>query len=579
MTSLGGASITDLTTFTVTSNGTALPGRFQVEYIDIRSMVNRITSAEVAFIDGDAANQEFASSAAPELKPGAEITIAIGYHREETVLFKGILVKQQIKVTRGGHSRVVITCKDKAFLLAQASRSAHYSTTKDADLITQLAQGAGINAQVAATDVEHTDIVQMRETDWDFIVRRAERNGLAVYTRDGELAIEEVTATPGAITLSYGRNVLDLDLQLDARLQYNTTEATSWAPADQTNSVQPGTGGLSGPGRTSVSDLATASGGQTLALRADGHVNAQALQLWASASVKRQELSKVLGTITTQGTGDVRCGNWVTLEGLGDQFNGNAFVGGIMHAVSRGNWLTTLQIGQAPQWHMEGTNPAAPANHEPTWQKQHGGLHIGIVVQLESDPDGEERILVKLPTLGDEHQGVWARMATMDAGNNRGWVIRPEIGDEVIVGFIDSNAEQPVILGRLYSSKNPSPIAAKDDNHEKGWVTRSGTKLVFNDEDVSVLLETPKGYSIHLNEKDGALKIADEHGNTWEMSKEGIAMKSPREIKIEATKDLKLKGLNVTIEADANIDVKAGANASLEGGAVTKVKGSLVQIN
>jgi uncharacterized protein involved in type VI secretion and phage assembly len=48
------------------------------------------------------------------------------------------------------------------------------------------------------------------------------------------------------------------------------------------------------------------------------------------------------------------------------------------------------------------------------------GLHIGKVSQLESDPDGEDRILVQIPIINNEEEGIWARVATLDAGENRG---------------------------------------------------------------------------------------------------------------------------------------------------------------
>jgi len=571
------ASVSDLTTYTILCNGSPLPARYQVEYIDIRSMANRISAAEVAFIDGDAAAQQFALSAAGDLNPGAEIEILLGYHRQESPLFKGVLLRQQIKTSRSGQSRLVISCRDRCFVLAQAARSAHFSSLSDADLISQLCSKHSISADVASTALTHTDIVQLRETDWDFIVRRAERNGLAVFTRDGTLTVVEVTPAPATLTLSYGRNLLDLDLQLDARRQFASTDATGWAAAEQASTVQDSSGDLSSPGALSTAELASASGEQTLALRVDGSVNPQALQTWANAARKRQQLAKVLGTLSLQGTAEVRCGDWVKLEGLGAQFDGEAWVGGVLHSMSRGKWLTTIQVGQDPQWHMERFQAQAAA--APQWQPQRSGLHIGKVVQLENDPDGEERIQVKIPTLGDEHEGVWARLASSDAGNQRGWVLRPEIGDEVILGFIDADAEQPVVLGRLHSSANPAPLAAADDNHEKGWVTRSGIKLLCNDDKISLLLETPAGNSVLLDEDEGAITIKDQNGNEWVMNSDGIALSSPADISIKSQKDIKLQGTNISIEANANLDVKGGANTTLEGGAVTTVKGSLVQIN
>jgi len=50
--------------------------------------------------------------------------------------------------------------------------------------------------------------------------------------------------------------------------------------------------------------------------------------------------------------------------------------------------------------------------------------------------------------------GIWARISTLDAGKQRGTFFRPEIGDEVIVGFLNDDPRYPVVLGMVNSSAN-----------------------------------------------------------------------------------------------------------------------------
>ena len=74
------------------------------------------------------------------------------------------------------------------------------------------------------------------------------------------------------------------------------------------------------------------------------------------------------------------------------------------------------------------------------------------------DPDGEHRVRVKLPLVNNADDGVWARVASLDAGNDRGFFFRPEIGDEVVVGFFDDDPRRPVMLGMLHSSAKAAPL-------------------------------------------------------------------------------------------------------------------------
>ena len=51
-------------------------------------------------------------------------------------------------------------------------------------------------------------------------------------------------------------------------------------------------------------------------------------------------------------------------------------------------------------------------------------------------------------------------LATLDAGKERGTFFRPEIGDEVVVGFLNDDPRHPVILGMCHSSAKPAPEPA-----------------------------------------------------------------------------------------------------------------------
>ncbi|WP_432695152.1 type VI secretion system tip protein VgrG [Marinobacterium sp. YM272] len=572
---LDAISSADLTTYSIVCDGVELPQQYQLEYIDIRRAINRIASAELAFVDGNAGDQDFALSSGDALKPGAEVAIQLGYANRNEAVFKGVIVSQQIKVTRSGQSRLIIGCRDRAFVLAQGEQSAHFAGQSDSDVIAQLASKAGLGADIANTSVNWTDLVQLRQSDWDFIIQRAELNGLLVNTLDGELIAQPVPQAMPAGTLSYGVNVIDLDLEIDARSQFSNTEAMGWSAVEQANTTQAGSSSVATSGNLSPAQLAGSAGDKTRQLRADGDLDANLLQNWANACVDRQHLGQIQGTVTLQGRASLKPGEWLQLEGFGSRFNGLVFVSGLLHAVSRGNWLTTLQIGLSPDWHRERLGQVAG----PSGLGSHQGLHIGKVVALADDPDGEERIQVKLMTLGDEHQGVWARWLSMDAGNQRGAVFRPEIDDEVIVGFMDGDATQPVVLGAVHSSANPAPIEAEDDNPEKGWTTRSGMQVLFNDDEVSLRLETPAGNSILLSEDEEAVSIIDQHDNRWVMNSDGVSLSSSNKILIENSADIEIKGTNIKLDASANIEIKAGANNSVEGGAVTTVKGSLVQIN
>lgn len=57
----------------------------------------------------------------------------------------------------------------------------------------------------------------------------------------------------------------------------------------------------------------------------------------------------------------------------------------------------------------------------------------------------------------DEFSSPWIRVSQVHAGKGFGGIDIPRIGEEVIVGFLEGDADQPIIVGRVYNAKNMPP--------------------------------------------------------------------------------------------------------------------------
>jgi len=301
------------------------------------------------------------------------------------------------------------------------------------------------------------------------------------------------------------------------------------------------------------------------------------LQAWVNAAMMKNRLAKIRGKVTTDGTAEVLPGQLIQLNGVGDRFEGKLFVTGIRHQITEGLWQTTFQFGINPEWFVQTYNVQQPLSGAllPAIQ----GLHIGIVTQLESDPDGEDRILVKIPVINNDEDGIWCRVSTLDAGDKRGTFFRPEISDEVIVGFINNDPRHAVVLGMLNSSAKPAPLTAADDNHEKGYVSRSEMKMIFNDDKKSFSLETPAGNKFIITEDEKKIHLEDQNGNKITMNEDGIKLESIKDIILKAAKDINAEGVNINIKGSAQTKVEGSAGAKVSSGGTTEIKGSIVNIN
>ncbi|MGS2764496.1 type VI secretion system tip protein VgrG [Sinomicrobium sp. M5D2P9] len=568
----------DLVTHKVLIEGEELSGEYQVKSIAIAKEVNRIPTAQLVLIDGEPSERDFKLSNEELLVPGKKIEITAGYHSDEATIFKGMIIKHNIKI-RSNTSLLVIECRDEAVKLTVGRKSRYFYDAKDSDIFEEIIGSYALENEVETTKYTHRELVQYNASDWDFVVSRAQANGKLCFADDGKLVVKKPDLdTEEVETVTFGTTMLDFDAEIDARNQFHKISSYGWNPADQELlEIEADNPNVNLNGNLSPDDLSQVIDLENMELRHGGSVSDVELQDWANARSLFQQLARVRGRVKFQGIPSVKPGSILKLEGVGDRFNGKAYVTGVHHHISEGNWTVDAQFGLNPQWFSETYDIHSPSASGllPAIR----GLQVGIVSQLQDDPDGEDRILVKFPIVNNKEQGIWCRMASLDAGENRGAFFRPEIGDEVITGFINEDPNDAVVLGMLHSSAKPAPITASDDNHEKGFVTRSEMKVLFDDDKKSVRIETPGGKSITLDEDAGVIRMEDENSNVITMDSSGISMESPGDILLKATGDVNIEGTNVNVKANAQYKAEGSAGVEMSSSALAVLKGGIVQIN
>jgi Rhs element Vgr protein len=571
----------DLPTYKIIVDGNAISGEIQVSAVVVTKGVNQIASARLIIYDGDPAQEKFEISDQDTFLPGKTVEIKMGYHSQEETVFKGIIVKHALRMPRESKGMLIIDCKDEAVKMTVGRKNAYYYESKDSAIIeTILGNYSGVTADVEATTVTHKEMVQYYCTDWDFAVARAEVNGLVVLNSDNTFAAKKPDLSgEAALQLIYGSTIFEFEAEMDARTQYSAVKGVTWSFADQalteTDAADPG---LTEAGNVSASDLSDVIGLSELKIHHNGKVEETELQAWADAAFLRSRLAKIRGRIRCQGIAAIKPGDVLELKGIGNRFNGKVYVAGVKQQLTTANWETDIEFGLSEKWLVNKYKDVMEVSASgllPGVQ----GLRTGIVVALEGDPEGEDRVQVKMPLINADEDGIWARVSTLDAGDNRGSFFRPEIDDEVLLGFVNDDPRDPVILGMMNSSAKPAPLPGSNDNHEKGFVTRSEMKFIFNDDVKSITIETPGGGKFVIDEDGATITIEDKNGNIVECSDSGISMESPKDIKIKASGDLTMEGTNVNIKASAQLKAEGSAGAELSAGGTTTVKGATVMIN
>lgn len=578
----------DVVTYELVIDETPVDPSMQVMSISICKEANRIPSAHIVLRDGEASEQTFALSEQGEFVPGKKITIKIGRDGDNQELFSGIIIKHAIKVKENGNGELCLECRDETVKMSIGRHSKYFEQVTDSQVFDELIGSYdGLQSDSESTSLNHKELVQHHVTDWDFLLMRAEANGMLVLVDDGSIKIgkPQITGDP-VLQLTYGASILEFEAEMDARDQWKKVQAQSWDYSNQQLFEAESTSStFTQHGNIPSDELAEAINLEQYEMQHSGHLLEQELQDWVTGVMLRSHLAKIRGRAKFFGFAEIKPGQVVKLDGVGERFQGNAYVTAIRHEMSNGIWDTHVQFGLDPDRYSEiytNINDAPSAGLLGAIR----GLQIGKVVQLQDDPDGENRILVRIPVIDDQAQGIWTRVASLDAGANRGAFFMPEIDDEVIVGFINNDPRDAVMLGMLHSSALPAPLTAEDVNHVKGFTTRSDMHVEFNDDTKTITIDTPAGNSITLDESGTKIEIKDQSDNVISMESNGITMESPNNIEIKAGINLTLSaGATLSVEG-ATVGIKADGPASLEGATskvsssgITEVTGSMVKIN
>ncbi|HUB90424.1 MAG TPA: type VI secretion system tip protein VgrG [Dyella sp.] len=564
--------------------------------LTVRRAINRIPWAEIVLADGDMPTGKFELSDEPTFAPGAALTISAGYGDDETALFTGIVVRHSVKIDGESHSRLVIECRDKAAKMTIGRNNANYLKQKDSDIISTLIGNHGLSADVASTNTQYDELVQFYCSDWDFMLARADANGLLINVDAGAVSVQAPSTSGSAVlTCTWGEDLIAFEADIDARSQYTAVQAVSWDPKQQAvvegNSADPVA--LNKQGNLDGKTLAQVASPATYILQTGATQPMATLTDWAKAAQQKAALARIRGRMRFRGNAAAVPDSLIEVKGVGERFSGAVYVSAIEHELGNGDWTTQAEFGLRPEWHVERGDVSAPLNGG--LLPGVSGLQIGVVLKLDEDPEGEQRIQVKVPVLQAQTEGVWARLLQFYASNAFGAFFLPEVGDEVLLGYLNDDPSHPVVLGSLYSSSRKPPYTLEAQNNTKAIVTRCLHKIEFNEQDKIITVITPGKNQVVLDDKNQSITVQDQHNNSIKLSSAGIALDSQSDIKltaqggvtitanaainINAQAELKATGLNVTCEAQVGFTGKGSATAELSAAGQTTVKGAMVMIN
>lgn len=555
------------------------------------------------------------------IKIGAKVEIRASpvAERKAETLFTGEVTALEADYDATG-SHTVVRGYDQSHRLHRGRRTVAYTKVTASDLARKVAARAGVPVgTIDSTPGMYEHVAQANQTDWEFLKGIAEAIGYDVTVADGKLEFRRPVRAaeapkPGGLD-SQDRLQLVLGNELEAfrpRIssseQVKEVEVRSWDPKQKRALVAAARAETTAASLSSTPiSLAQTFSAPNLVF-VDVPFSTQA-ECEAAAKSLAERTASAFAEAEAVALGDprLRAGVSVSVGLAGDQFSGRYTITSSTHTFDPAEgYKTHLVFSGRQERSLLGLASlgAASDRRRPIY-----GMVIGVVTNV-NDPEGLGRVKVKLPWLSDDYESDWARLVYQGAGPNRGFVVGPEVNDEVLVAFEHGDVRRPYVLGGLYNGVDKPTDGKKLVDGGQGkteirkLVTRLGHTLSFSD--------AAAGGGIVLKTKDGKQEVSLDAAKTTVRVKsngdvviEGggkVTITATGDLSIESKKSLALKAPQVALSGDQKVEVKAGAQldlkssgqaslegtttkvkgsatADLEAGALVKVQGGLVKIN
>ena len=171
------------------------------------------------------------------------------------------------------------------------------------------------------------------------------------------------------------------------------------------------------------------------------------------------------------------------------------------------------------------------------------GNYLAEVVSVE-DPQGLSRVQVRFLNfdgIADQDSPIWARVAVPFAGNEAGAFFIPDVGDEVLVSFVNNDPRMVVVIGSFWNGRDsvPETLGGSGDSVDRWSITGTGgTRIAIEEESGStstISLTTPNGVSTTITDTSGGKVEIVSAGNTVTIDSSGLKIDSPARVEVNAS--------------------------------------------
>jgi uncharacterized protein involved in type VI secretion and phage assembly len=575
-------------TFRVEVGGQPLPATVDLARVEVEDHLHLPDAFTLTLRDGPRT-----AVAASGSKIGAKVKVSVLSDAAPSpqTLIEGEVTAIEAEL-HGGVSYTVVRGYDQSHRLFRGRTTASYLNMTYADVVKQVAGRAGLAVgTVDATTPTHRHVTQANESDWSFLHRLAREVGYDLTVADKKVQFRRPAtsaAAPAAgdlrqddpLQLQAGANLLYLRASVTAAEQVKEVEVRAWdhqakralvatAPAE-TPSIRNG---------STPAQVAGEFPAPALVLPGVLLATEKEVEHAARAAAEHVAAGQTEMTGEARGNHKLRAGTPVQVGLLGEPFDGKYVITTSRHSYDADDgYVTWFEISgrqERSTLALAGGDASGGGSAGPS---RIDGVVVAVVEDVD-DPDERCRVRLRFPWLSETYVSDWARVAQAGAGKGRGFVVLPEVGDEVLVSFGGGDVRRPFVLAGLYNDTDtpdtgPDPLVDGSSKavNNRLFTSRQGHQLVFVDKDdkLSITLVTADAkHTVTLDQAGSKIALT---------SKGDIELTCDGDLKLTARGKVEIKGQSIKSEASAEFGAK-GATVKVEGSGAVTVQGKPIQLN
>ena len=482
-----------------------------------------------------------------------------------SMLFEGEICTLEPSFGSGG-VELRVRAYDVTHRLHRSRRTQSWQNKTASDIVKSVLSAAGVTVgSVDSSGGAFKFMQQDNETDWEFIWRLANRVGFEVKV-DGT-KVNFVKPKGGqTVELTWASPLRTFNPRVTAVQQVDKVTVLGFDPktkepiqGEASSATQVAKIGLS---RANVaSEFSGDSIHVATAVVAD---KAEADRL-AKSLLDRIANSYVAADGICQGNPKVRAGAVADVKGVGKLFSGTYRVQSSIHLLKGGGGYETVFSSYPTNSVSEVLGLNGSGGGGATGATAFADQIVLAKVTNNKDPDGMGRVKLEYPALGKDMEGNWARIASPAAGKERGLMMLPVVGEEVLVAFENGDTTRPYVIGSLFNGKDTpgKELAAEDGSFgllsDKKIITRAKEEIE---------LEGGKTYTVKVK------------GDVEETFEAKMTTTITGELKIEVKQGgMTLKSTGpAKMESSAKLDIKATGGVTIDGTSMVTVKGGSIMI-